>query len=247
MQRKREEEKKRIEEEEKRIKQEREKRRLAEQREKTKDEESRKRREEQRRKEEEEDNRKLEQIRKQSLEAQKREEQEAKRKMEEQKRKIEEEERINNLYNDKIKEINNYFSKLRFYENISNTYNLKLNINTTQTNLKKEYEEKLRKHYDNKTKEKKKDWEDQIERSKWKVRVQVHGEMKCKNGCDLIDNVICKECEQNLFWVDSDEKYAICKGCNKDNAVRKLSGELECKRCGADCLCTVKWIKGYKP
>ena len=31
-----------------------------------------------------------------------------------------------------------------------------LNINTTQTNLKKEYEEKLRKHYDNKTKEKRK-------------------------------------------------------------------------------------------
>ena len=247
MQRKREEEKKRIEEEEKRIKQEREKRRLAEQMEKARDEATRKQREEQRRKEEQEENRKLELLRKQSLEAQKREEQEARRKMEEQKRKIEEEEKINNLYNNKIKEINNYFSKLKFYETISSTYNLKLNIYTTQTNLKNEYEKKLREHYDNKIKEKKKDWEDQIERSKWKVRVQACGEMRCKNGCELIDNVTCKKCDQNLFWVDSDEKYAICKGCNKDIAVRKLSGKIDCKGCGAECLCTVKWIKGYKP
>jgi hypothetical protein len=247
MQRKREEEKKRIEEEEKRIKQEREKRILAEQMERAKDEETRKQREEQRRREEQEENRKLELIRKQRLEAQKREEQEAKRKMEEQKRKLEEEERINNSYNNKIKEINNYFAKLKFYENISNTYNLQLNIYTTQTNLKNEYEKKLREHYNNKIKEKQKDWEDQIERSKWKVRVQSHGEMKCKNGCNLIDNVMCKKCEQNLFWVDSDEKYAICKGCNKNNAIRKLSGRIDCLGCGAECLCTIKWIKGYKP
>ena len=247
MQRKREEEKKRIEEEEKRIKQEREKRRLAEQMEKARDEATRKQREEQRRKEEQEENRKLELLRKQSLEAQKREEQEARRKMEEQKRKIEEEEKINNLYNNKIKEINNYFSKLKFYETISSTYNLKLNIYTTQTNLKNEYEKKLREHYDNKIKEKKKDWEDQIERSKWKVRVQSHGEMKCKNGCDLIDNVTCKKCDKNLFWVDSDEKYAICDKCPESKCITKISGNLFCKGCGSKSLAEVKWIKGYKP
>ena len=215
--------------------------------EKNKNEEIRRQREEQRRKEELEENRKLEKLRKERLEAQEREEQEAKRKMEEQRRKLEEEEKINNLYNDKIKEINNYFAKLKFYESINRTYNFKLNINTNQTNLKNEYEKKLKEHYFNKIKEKQKDWEDQIERSKWKVRVQSHGEMKCKNGCDLIDNVTCKKCDQNIFWVDSDEKYAICKGCDKNNAIRKMSGRLDCKGCGAECLCTVKWIKGYKP
>ena len=64
------------------------------------------------------------------------------RKMEEEKRKLEEEEKINNLYNQKIKEINNYFSKLKFQEKINNNYNFNLNIYTTQKKLKNEYEEK---------------------------------------------------------------------------------------------------------
>ena len=60
------------------------------------------------------------------------------------------------------------------------------------------------------------------------------------------DTVCCGVCDGVLFWVDSVERYAICKDCQK---VRKLSGKLKCggKDCGAESLCTVKWISGFKP
>ena len=58
--------------------------------------------------------------------------------MEEQKRILEEKENINHLYNLKIKEINNYFANLKFYEDISpkEYYNFQLDIDTAQISLK---------------------------------------------------------------------------------------------------------------
>ena len=114
-----------------------------------------------------------------------------------------------------------------------------------QTDYKLELEKDLENYYEEKIKEKKKEWEDQVERAKWKVPVQAHGEMRCKNGHKFNDDpVMCGKCLKPLFWVDSDERYAICKGCNR---VRQLSGTLYCSGCNAEALCTVKWIEGYKP
>ena len=156
---------------------------------------------------------------------------------------LREKELILEEFRKKREEISNYFALLKFYQIIEQK-DLKLNINVQQTELKLQKEKELQKFFNDKSNEKQKEWNDQIERAKWKPPVvQSYGIMKCKGGHDLEDNVICKKCDQNLYWVDSDEKYAICKGCKQ---VRKLSGRIDCKACGSECLCTVKWISGYK-
>lgn len=75
--------------------------------------------------------------------------------------------------------------------------------------------------------------------------MQAYGEMKCENGHEFKDDfVYCDRCKETLYWVDSDEKYVICKGCNE---LRKISGNLVCSGCGVPSKSKVKWIKGYKP
>ena len=75
--------------------------------------------------------------------------------------------------------------------------------------------------------------------------MQAYGEMRCENGHEFKDDLVyCRKCDGALYWVDSDEKYIICKGCNE---VRKISNNLVCSRCGAPSLSKVKWLKGYKP
>ncbi len=68
--------------------------------------------------------------------------------------------------------------------------------------------------------------------------------MRCENGHDLTDTVVFGVCKQILFWVDGDERYVICKGCN---IIRKIEDELYCLGCGAKANAHVKWVKGYKP
>ena len=177
---------------------------------------------------------------------------EIKKKIEHERILLEEEEKINNSYNDKIKEINNYFAELKFYETITPEFLYNFNLDVLiyyQIDLKNQYEEELKKYYTKKIEDKKKDWNGQIERAKWRVRVQAFGEMKCEGGCNLSDNVACsdKSCEGLLFWVDSDEKYAICDKCPESKCITKISGNLFCKGCGSKSLAEVKWIKGYKP
>ena len=100
-------------------------------------------------------------------------------------------------------------------------------------------------YFNKKFKEKKKEWEAQIERAKWKSPVQAYGELKCENGHEFKDDLIyCGKCGGALYWVDSDERYVICKGCNE---VTKMPEKLFCSRCGAPFLFEVKWIRGYKP
>ena len=167
--------------------------------------------------------------------------------IEEQKKLLEEEEKLNNLYNEKIREINNYYAKLRFYEEINmNDEDLSLNIETILVKKKEEYNIELIKHYNKKFEEKEKEWQAQIERAKWKCTVQSEGDMTCKRGCNLLPQVYCLKCDGPLYWVDSDEKYAMCQNCGKD-ALRKLSGKIICKGCGAETNSKVKWIIGYKP
>ena len=98
--------------------------------------------------------------------------------------------------------------------------NLKLNIKTELREYKLEMEKELEKYFNDKIKEKNKEWEAQIERAKWKAPVQTYGNLTCKNGHKLTGEVICSKCKENLYWVDSDERYVICKGCNE---VRQLS------------------------
>jgi len=151
---------------------------------------------------------------------------------------------IFNEYNKKIIEIDNYFSLLKFYQNIE-YMDLELEIDNGEIEYKLERENDLKNYFNKKFKEKKKEWEAQIERAKWKAPVQAYGEMKCKNGHEFANDLVhCGKCHETLYWVDSDERYVICKGCNE---VRKMTGELVCSGCGAPSLSEVKWIKGYKP
>ena len=121
-------------------------------------------------------------------------------------------------------------------------------VNSDQVDFLKEQLERLKTYIEEKVKEKKKEWEDQIERVKWKTIVQAHGEMKYKNRYDLIGDVCCGDCHGPLYCADSEEKYAICKGC-ENNGLRKLSWKLKCggkSGCSAESFCTIKWISGYK-
>ena len=238
-QRRKEVERKKYEEEERRVRLEGQRKvREEEERMKKQIELERKRRQKEEEERQKEENRKLEEERK------KREREEKKRQEEEKKREqiLKEKELILEEFHKKREEISNYFALLKFYQDIEEK-DLELNINTQITEFKLQKEKELQNFYNEKYNEKQKEWNDQIERAKWKCVVQAYGEMKCKGGHDLEDNVICKKCDQNIYWVDSDEKFAICKGCKE---VSKLSGKLDCKACGSECLCTVKWIKGYK-
>ena len=117
------------------------------------------------------------------------------------------------------------------------------------TEFANEQMEKLKIFVEEKIEEKKKQWNDQIERAKWKTPVQAYGEMKCQNGHEFGDvDCACTDCHEPVYWADSDEKFVICKKC-KNNGLRRISGVIKCgvEGCGADCLCSVKWIKGYKP
>ena len=149
--------------------------------------------------------------------------------------------------NKKEKAINNYFSLLKFYQEIDDRkLDLKINVDTDQIKFKEEKENELINYFYKKIKEKEKEWEDQIQRAKWKLPVQARGEMKCVNG-HKFDNdlVLCGECKKGyLYWVDSDEKYTICESCNN---IHKISGELVCSRCGGKAKSTVKWVEGFKP
>ena len=163
-------------------------------------------------------------------------------KLESQKDKTQQE--IYNLYLKKKFEIDNSFSLLKFYQEFD-YIDFEIKIDTEQIEYKLERESELKYYYFEKIREKKKEWEDQIQRAKWKVPVQAYGELKCTNGHEFTNNLVhCGKCHQTLYWVDSDEKYIICKGCNE---VRKISDHLVCSSCGARALCHVKWINGYKP
>lgn len=151
---------------------------------------------------------------------------------------------IYNVYLKKKFEIDNYFSLLKFYQDIKDM-DFQLNIKTKEIEYKLERENDLKNYFHEKVKEKKKDWESQIERAKWKTPVQAYGEMECINGHKHVsDNVVCSKCKEIIYWVDSDSKYVICPKCNR---VFQMTEKLSCLQCGAESKSKVKWIKGYKP
>ena len=148
----------------------------------------------------------------------------------------------------KKRDISNYFSTLKFREKIdTEKFTLELkDLKYQETDFLHQQLKEYTSFLEELIKEKGKEWDDQVERAKWKTIVQAHGEMKCKNGHDLQDNLCCIDCHGPIYWADSDEHYVICKGC-KNNGLARISGKIICNACGAESLCTVKWIKGYKP
>ena len=151
------------------------------------------------------------------------------------------------MFVEKKREIDNYFAILKFKEKID--FNIDLKYETKHTEFMNKHLEKLRTYLNEKIAEKKKEWDEQIERAKWKTTVQAYGEMKCKNGHELGEVVCaCLDCNEPVYWADSDERYVICKKC-ENNGLRQISRVIKCTvpGCYADCLCSFKWIKGYKP
>lgn len=81
-------------------------------------------------------------------------------------------------------EINKYFSLLKFYDDIDSYSSNKYNIEGDyDNNIKNDYNKKLLDYYKYKEKEIRKNWSEQIERSKYKAVVQAYGVMECEKGC----------------------------------------------------------------
>ena len=148
-----------------------------------------------------------------------------------------------NLYIQKKREINSYFNSLEFYQEIEDMdLDIKIEIDL---DLKNEKENDLKYYFNNKTSEKKKEWEDQIQRAKWKMPVQATGSDRCPNGHKFrSDDVFCTKCKENFYWVDGDTDYVICKGCG---TVIKIKEPFYCSRCGVELPDKLKRIPGYKP
>ena len=144
------------------------------------------------------------------------------------------------------REIDKYFGSLKFYDNIDNKNSrCKMNISVSSefTNVKNKYLEDLYNYYENKEKKKKQDWEDQINRSKYKCIIQTCGENKCNNNHILGDHpLVCSSCSDNgkeglWYWVDGPSRHAICNCCNK---VKILSGVC-CGQCSASSKREIKY------
>ena len=203
----------------------------------------------------------MKELKKEELEK-KKELEERRKKLEEEKerkrKELEEKEKKQKEYNEKIYiynqfqkkiiEINNYFSTLKFYEKINKNYDISLKVETSLKDFKNIFEKKLKKYFMAKMAEKNKEWLEQIARAKYKQVIQAFGELKCENGHNMKDYVSCKICQTPLFWVDSDEKYVICKGKEcPNNGLSKMIDDLICEECGGKSYAKVKWIIGYKP
>jgi len=149
---------------------------------------------------------------------------------------------ILNLFLQKKREIDSYFDRLEFYQVIEKM-DLEIKIET-DLDFKNKREKELKEYFIKKEKEKKKEWEDQIQRAKWKMPVQAIGSTECKYGHKFeSDDVVCNICHKNLYWVDGDTNYVICKGCG---IVRKIKSKFKCT-CGAELPDKLKRIPGYKP
>ena len=123
---------------------------------------------------------------------------------------------------------------------------LKLQIDTDQIDYKSEREKEIEEFFMEKVKKKEKEWEDQIQRAKWKIPVQVYGEIECINGHKYSNALCgCGYCNKDyVFWVDSHERFVICRGCNK---VYKISDKIICGKCGVEIKTKIKSIEEYKP
>ena len=56
--------------------------------------------------------------------------------------------------------------------------------------------------------------------------------------------VSCGKCHETLYWVNTQEKFVICKGCN---TVKKITDEYFCGECGAEAVTIEEYEKFYQP
>ena len=89
---------------------------------------------------------------------------------------------------------------------------------------------------------KKKTWENQISRAKWRAVCQCEGELKCENGHTLNNSPIecSRDCEGTLYWIDGPSHYCICNKCEK---ISTLNGVIWGGKtgCGARAKCKPKF------
>ena len=192
----------------------------------------------------------MEKERKKLEEDRKLKEEERRKRQEELRKKERERDEAYNEF-EKIKlEINDYYIKLKFYQSIDSYSSYKYDLKGNYSyEIKNEYNTKIRNYYYEKEEKKRNQWQDQIERSKYKTLIQTYGENRCKNGHSFSDlNVGCGSCKEKgikyedrlLYWVDADEHYGICKHCDR---VRLMDEKVYCG-CGAEGKCFVKFIDG---
>ena len=192
----------------------------------------------------------MEKERKKLEEDRKLKEEERRKRQEELRKKERERDEAYNEF-EKIKlEINDYYIKLKFYQSIDSYSSYKYDLKGNYSyEIKNEYNTKIRNYYYEKEEKKRNQWQDQIERSKYKTLIQTYGENRCKNGHSFSDlNVGCGSCKEKgvkyedrlLYWADADERYGICKNCNK---VSHMDEKVYCG-CGAEGKCFVKFIDG---
>ena len=192
----------------------------------------------------------MEKERKKLEEDRKLKEEERRKRQEELRKKERERDEAYNEF-EKIKlEINDYYIKLKFYQSIDSYSSYKYDLKGNYSyEIKNEYNTKIRNYYYEKEEKKRNQWQDQIERAKYKNLIQTYGENSCKNGHSFSDlNVGCGSCKEKgvkyedrlLYWADADERYGICKNCNK---VSHMDEKVYCG-CGAEGKCFVKFIDG---
>ena len=115
-----------------------------------------------------------------------------------------------------------------------------MNIDTVDNLISKRNEllDKLYSYYDSKEREKKNEWQSQINRAKYKAKCQASGQLKCVNGHQLSgDSISCGDCKGEIYWVDGPTHYRIC---NKCNSIRKLT-RLVCSVCEGNVYCEPKF------
>lgn len=126
---------------------------------------------------------------------------------------------LEEYFEKKKRDINYYFGTLKFYDAIDNKYShCDMNINTIDELISKRKEllEKMYSYYENKTKEKRDDWENQVKRAKFKAKCQSRGRLECVNGHKHSgESLLCGDptCRGVLYWVDGPTHYYICNKC----------------------------------
>lgn len=138
-------------------------------------------------------------------------------------------------------EIENYLSTIPFNIYINSSFNCTLYTNSGK---KSQYESELNSYYQTKVQEKKNSFNNQIERAKWKNAVQAHGEMTCKGGHRLTDNVSHGSCGGSYFWVDGNTNTVICQKCCY---IQTIGTSLVCSSCGCEANCYTRLQSGYRP
>lgn len=151
--------------------------------------------------------------------------------------------RIEEYFEKQKNEINRYFGNLKFYEYIDDkSSRCKMNISVTSqlSNKKNEFLNELYNYFDNKKKEKKEAWENQISRAKWRAVCQCEGELKCENGHQLNNSPVKCSCEGTLYWVDGPSHYCICNKCEEISTLNDVicGGKTGC---GARAKCKPKF------